>query len=229
MSQKVAMNALLAGKPTHPMHTDNGNSLSTMRISGVVAHHMAGSLAGTDAWFGMSLAQRNAAFEKAHIKAGGKGLPPTAFRSGAHFGIGRHGELHSYRLPPMIAYHAGVTDRTRIPNCKAARKTGGEWENPNQHLIGIEHETNENGMLAPVAYLMSAALISVLAVVFNFVVDEYSFCGHSQLANTACPGKIDLKALLAGARTEYESLAPTVTKHDELGQLATRMIGFARV
>jgi|HubBroStandDraft_2_1064218.scaffolds.fasta_scaffold124695_1 N-acetylmuramoyl-L-alanine amidase len=131
----------------------------------IVIHIMAGTAAGTDAWFGDPKAQVS-----------------------AHYGITKTGEIHQYVKEVDTAYHAGIhgADFARATAQVVKDRPG---VNPNQYSIGIEHE-GQAGDVWPEAMLRaSRALVKQCATTWNIPLDRYHVVGHHEIyPGHSCPG-----------------------------------------
>ncbi len=118
----------------------------------IVIHIMAGTLTGTDSWFGTSASEVS-----------------------AHYGIGHNGEIHQYVDERNVAWQAG---RVSGPTFKLS-KLG---VNPNLYTIGIEHEGMDLSKDGTQAQLeASAALIRDICIRWAIPMDRDHIIGHYQV------------------------------------------------
>jgi N-acetylmuramoyl-L-alanine amidase len=138
----------------------------------IVIHIMAGSLAGTDAWFNDQRAKVS-----------------------AHYGIGTGGLLHQYVKETDTAFHAGVVDQ---PSWGLLRP----GVNPNFYTIGVEHEGSGAGPWPwPAAQLAASfSLVSDIARRWNIPTDTSHIIPHHFIRRSKlCPGvAFDLVGYVAG-------------------------------
>ena len=137
--------------PASPTNYTRGRDGSP--ITGIVLHVMDGTLTGTDAWF---------ANPKAKVSA--------------HYGVGRHGEIHQYVDEADTAWHAG------------------DW-GVNLSTIGIEHEGRQNGgtpYWAPTLeqLLASVRLAASICHRHGIAPDPDTLLRHSEINpdHALCPG-----------------------------------------
>lgn len=137
----------------------------------IVIHVMAGTLAGTDAWF----------------------QNPKA-KVSAHYGVSATA-IHQYVKEEDRAYHAGVVTN---PSAKIVLARPGE--NPNSYSIGIEHEGSAETPWSPELYAQSARLVADVAKRWNIPLDRDHVIGHHEIyAVKPCPGQCDLARLVKEA------------------------------
>lgn len=137
----------------------------------VVMHVMAGTLAGTDAWFN----------------------DPRA-KVSAHYGIGKKGEIHQYVSENMKAWHAGVVSNPKVPLLKNA---AGVWVNPNEWTIGIEHEGTGTAESPLALYISSARLLADICKRWSIPLDRQHVLLHRELYGVKpCPGVLDVDLIL---------------------------------
>lgn len=118
----------------------------------IVIHIMAGTLAGTDSWFGSP---------KSKVSA--------------HYGIGKKGETHQYVSEGDTAWHAG---RVSNPSFKLYKKD----VNPNLYTIGIEHEGEDlSKEITAEQKAASAILIADICKRYNIPIDRDHIIGHYQV------------------------------------------------
>lgn len=146
----------------------------------IVIHLMAGSLAGTDAWFLTAPEKRN---------NGG-------FASSAHYGIGKLGQVHQYVKDEDRAYHAG---RVQWPSTPVLALHPGV--NPNDFTIGIEHEGQLDDDWTEEMIQASAALIADICARWSIPCDRAHIAKHHEIfAPKPCPGpKCPMDDLVARA------------------------------
>lgn len=134
------------------------------RAEAIVIHIMAGSLRGTDAWFGSSISSVS-----------------------AHYGIGKDGAIHQYVHEEDTAFHAGIVDNpswTRI-----RRSASGAFVNPNFYTIGIEHEGFPGQQWPAAQKDASAALIAEVSVRWSIPLDRQHVITHHEIRRMkSCPG-----------------------------------------
>lgn len=137
----------------------------------IVIHLMAGTLAGTDAWF----------------------ADPRS-KVSAHYGVGKKGQVHQYVNEEDTAYHAGLVDR---PTCPLI----GTRSNPNLYTVGIEHEGRGDEPWTEEMYQASASLIGRVARRWGIPVNTRHVIPHRAIrASKTCPGYgVDLHRLIAMA------------------------------
>jgi len=146
------------------------------RVLALVDHIMAGTLAGTDAWFN----NRDSG-------------------ASAHFGVGRYGQIHQYVDIENAAWHAGTVKNPSwpllIPDV-----------NPNLYTIGIEHEGQSGDVLSEAQYQATLALHRWLIGQFTLIPGPDTIIGHYRIdgINKArCPGPgFPWKRLLADLAKE---------------------------
>ena len=136
---------------------------------------MAGSLTGTDSWFGDPVAKVS-----------------------AHFGIGKAGQVHQYVRVADTAYHAGVIDiqpGNVLPSILHGKG------NPNHWAIGIEHEGELSDDWTDEMVEASAKLLAWIAVTYTIVLDRDHILTHHQIKNSKpCPGpKAPIDQIIARA------------------------------
>ena len=202
---------ILRGKITNLAHADNYALLSVLNPEGVVLHHMAGTLSGTDTWFAMGRAQRQEANDRLWRQQKMAGSPPRAFVSSAHAGVGGIMTLDgltrisTYVPANRIAYHAGGALRP------------GVTRNPNTHMLGIEHESTPANAVAQ--EITSAIIIAVWSIRYVFAINEKTIVPHSALSNTASPGQLDVASITRRAA----ALAVTIRNDATLYERAMTM------
>ena len=134
------------------------------RPEAIVIHVMAGSLGGTDVWFGSPLSAVS-----------------------AHYGVGKKGEVRQYVQEADTAFHAGTVDR---PTWTGVRKSAtGGFVNPNFYTIGIEHEGFEGDEWPAAQRAASAELIAAIAARWNIPLDREHVIAHHEIRySKPCPG-----------------------------------------
>src|SRR5262245_1762102 len=130
----------------------------------IVIHIMEGSLSGTDEWF----------------------LSPKS-KVSAHYGVGRHGDIHQYVAEGDTAWHAG-----RVFNNTWKGKRDGV--SPNLNTIGIEHEGQADTEWTDEMYTASAKLLAEIANRWSIPLDRDHVVGHREIyGKKTCPGsKVNL-------------------------------------
>lgn len=143
-----------------PCASGNWRPGRAAKVQAIVLHLMAGTLVGTDHWFGTER---------------------PSFPSSAHYGIGKDGTVHQYVDVKDTAYHAGrVMNPTWHPPAEG---------NANAFSIGIEHEGFPSDVPTPELYRSSAALVAAICYVFGIPCDRAHICGHHELfSGKVCPG-----------------------------------------
>lgn len=129
------------------------------RPEAIVIHIMAGSLAGTDAWF-----------------------QNPASGVSTHYGIGKNGEIHQYVREEDTAFHAGTVDRPTW----ALIKPG---VNPNLYTIGLEHEGQPTDTWTEAMKATSALMVREIASRWQIPLDRNHVIGHYQIraSKPNCP------------------------------------------
>lgn len=151
------------------------------RIQALVIHIMEGGMNGTLAWF------RN----------------PVS-KVSAHYGVSRKGEVVQYVPDEDTAQHAGVVDH---PTAELVHENAGV--NPNLWTIGIEHEGMSAQEPSPVQMVTSAELVAHLCEKHGIPLDEKHVIPHRAIRSSkSCPGKIDVRQIIALARTASAPVAP---------------------
>lgn len=143
---------------------------------GIVLHIMAGTLAGTDAWFN----------------------DPHA-RASTHFGIGRNGAIHQYVDLNDTAYAHGIVETGYTSVVVKANEEINPDSSPNWYLIGIEHEGQSgDGMTNAMfdssthlsAWLFQDVILPMQSVTAA-TVDRDHVIGHYEISPKSrpnCPG-----------------------------------------
>ena len=154
---------------------------------GICIHLMQGTLIGTDNWFGSATAQVS-----------------------AHYGIGKQGQIHQYVKEDDRAYHAGRMDPDPPTLALLAANPG---VNPNDILIGIEHEGFVDEAWPDEMIEASARLIADIAQRWLIPLDfDHVVRHHDIYAPKACPGPLaPMDALLAKAKSYYTADGPQTT------------------
>lgn len=98
-------------RPIHHNYTKGG---MTRPLHGLVLHIEEGTEAGTRAWFNMTKAERQAAFDAEWEKRGKKGKKLKAYASSAHFGNPKHGLLEQFVDTDDQAWAQGTGNRDWI-------------------------------------------------------------------------------------------------------------------
>jgi N-acetyl-anhydromuramyl-L-alanine amidase AmpD len=134
------------------------------RPEAIVIHIMAGSLRGTDLWFGN-----------------------PASSVSAHYGVGKDGTVHQYVREEDTAFHAGTVDR---PLWTSIKKTAaGTFVNPNYYTIGIEHEGFPDDDWTAAMQASSVALIAEIAARWQIPIDRDHIVRHHEIRLAKpCPG-----------------------------------------
>lgn len=128
---------------------------------GVVIHLMDGSLTGTDSWFNN----------------------PTAQVS-AHYGIGKTGQVHQYVREEDRAFHAGRVQDPTFPLLNEYPDI-----NPNDYLIGIEHEGTVDDEWSTDMVQASAELLAQICKRWNIPCNRDHVARHHEIfAPKPCPG-----------------------------------------
>lgn len=188
--QVKAVADILSAPLNTPAHPDNW-SRTRIQPRGIILHHMAGSIAGTDSWFRSGRVQRQAELDKRWNERGQKGPRPVAFVSSAHIGLGGAATINNLvRISTYVnltstSFHAGGA---LLPHVTV---------NPNTRMLGIEHETNprhENTQIDT-----SAIVCALLAEVFKFTINESTVLGHNQVARTECPARLNVAVIRSRA------------------------------
>jgi len=131
----------------------------------IVIHIMAGTAAGTEAWFDNPEAQVS-----------------------SHYGITKTGEIHQYVKETDTAYHTGIhgTDFARATAQVVKDRPN---VNPNQYSIGIEHEGQAGDVWPDAMLRASRALVKQCAATWNIPLDRYHVVGHHEIYfGHTCPG-----------------------------------------
>lgn len=156
----------------------------------VVIHLTAGGM--PDGWFGMGLAQRQAAFNaQAAAQARSTGRPVTPIHaevSSANFGVSKFGERKMYVKEADTAFHAGISPRLAqlYPPTVPWYTLGMDV---NAASFGIEHEGVEADIWPDAQVRASAELIAALATRYNIPIDRTHVVGHHEIwAGHTCPG-----------------------------------------
>lgn len=118
----------------------------------VVLHIMAGTLAGTDTWFGK-----------------------TSSQVSSHYGIGADGTIHQYVDEKDTAWANG---RVSNPTSTIVKSKGG---NPNQYSISIEHEGNDLSKQPNAEIEASAALVADICSRWGIPIDREHIIGHYEI------------------------------------------------
>jgi len=142
-----------------------------LRPTAVILHVMAGSLSGTDAWFGEAASQVS-----------------------AHYGIGSKGEIHQYVEEKYKAWHAGNVASPTVP---LPVNLGGKVINPNEWTIGIEHEGSGVEEFPLSLYISSARLLRTICLRWTIPLDAKHVLLHREIyAVKTCPGMLDRELIL---------------------------------
>lgn len=162
-------------------HQDNWQRSRLAPIDSICMHLMDGTLLGTDAWFRMSILERQASFDRSRTKI-------IAAPSSAHYGIGARGERHQYVRDTDTAYHAGPVHN---PTWKLYSQRVGN----NSRSIGIEHEGrvkiggNLSVPLPELEIAASAELVAMLCRLYKIPCDREHIYGHHEVYSLkTCPG-----------------------------------------
>lgn len=134
------------GSPNH----QKGRGGETPKI--VVLHVMAGTLAGTDAWF----------------------QNPKSLVS-SHYGIGLDGTVHQYVAETDTAWANG---RALNPTSAIVKAKGG---NPNAYSISIEHEGNDLSKGTTAQWDASRAIIDEICERWKIPKDREHVIGHYEI------------------------------------------------
>jgi N-acetyl-anhydromuramyl-L-alanine amidase AmpD len=143
------------------------------RPESIVIHIMEGTLAGTDSWF------RN-----------------RESKVSAHYGVGKHGEVHQYVRESDSAWHAG------------RKSADAPWQllkpgvNPNYYTVGIEHEGKADTRWTDEMYSSSAQLIKEISLRWAIPIDRSHVIGHRKIYTVkTCPGsRVSLARLIREAK-----------------------------
>jgi N-acetyl-anhydromuramyl-L-alanine amidase AmpD len=134
------------------------------RPEAIVIHIMAGSLAGTDSWFGSPVSSVS-----------------------AHYGVGKNGEIHQYVQEEDTAFHAGTVDRPSWASIK--RTPAGQIVNPNFYTLGIEHEGFPDDDWPAAQQAASVAVIAEMAARWRIPLDRQHVILHHEIRQSKpCPG-----------------------------------------
>lgn len=173
--------------------------LSPYQPEAIVIHIMAGSLRGTDLWFGSPVSSVS-----------------------AHYGIGKLGEVHQYVKEEDTAFHAGTVDRPSWAGIK--RTAAGVIANPNYYTIGIEHEGQEDDDWPEPQRAASAAMIAQIAGRWSIPLDRAHVIGHHEIRQSKpCPGSTaPLDELIARAIVQKAGVAAAAGKVTALSNLNVR-------
>lgn len=162
-------------------HRDHYQAGRLGKIDSICLHLMDGTLLGTDGWFRMGVAERQAQFDKNKMKL-------IAKPSSAHYGIGLAGELHQYVMEADTAYHAGNVHNPTWPLYSPKVST-------NARAMGIEHAGRagkDGNLTAPMPELQLAAsveLVARLCRVYHIPCDRAHIFGHREVYSLkSCPG-----------------------------------------
>jgi len=135
---------------------------------GIVIHLMAGTLIGTDTWFLTTPEKRDE--------------PPSS----AHYGVGKEGQIHQYVKEEDRAFHAG---RLNPQPPTLALLLQFRNTNPNNFLIGIEHEGQLEDEWPEAMIEASAALIAEICQRWDIPIDRTHIVGHHEIfSDKPCPG-----------------------------------------
>ena len=130
----------------------------------IVIHIMAGSLRGTDTWFGSPVSSVS-----------------------AHYGVGKDGTIHQYVHEEDTAFHAGTVDNPSWTGIR--RNAAGGFINPNFYTIGIEHEGFPDQQWPPAQIDASAALIAEVGTRWSIPLDRQHVIMHHEIRRIKpCPG-----------------------------------------
>ncbi|MGI8546207.1 MAG: N-acetylmuramoyl-L-alanine amidase [Gemmatimonadaceae bacterium] len=144
------------------------------RPRAIVVHIMQGSLSSVDNFFNNPHPQ-----------------PPDKPVS-AHYGIGRHGEIHQYVAEADTAWHAGRVSDPKWPGLMPG-------VNPNLYAIGIEHEGFTGEPWTSAMYESSAWLIAQIANRWSIEISAANIIRHADIyaVKAFCPGTgVDLPTLI---------------------------------
>ena len=137
------------------------------KISHLVLHIMDGTLAGTDAWFGLRQSSVS-----------------------AHYGIGKNGEVHQYVPDEVVAWHAG--NRDLAPGVVVPPGNPNDWSIGIEHE-GRGTDTS----LPDALYESSAQLVAMLCKKYAIPPDEQHVLLHRELyTKKTCPGCLDRSRIL---------------------------------
>lgn len=127
----------------------------------IVNHIMAGSLAGTDAWFSNQTS-----------------------RVSSHFGVGKNGEIHQYVDLANPAWANGVVNKPNWPLLIPG-------VNPNYYTVSIEHEGYSGDIMLEAQYQSTLALHRWLIETLGIPVTRDNIIGHYRIDSvnkSMCPG-----------------------------------------
>lgn len=178
---------------------------------GLVLHIMEGTLEGCASWFNTPPA----------------GRPPGSGPSSTHFGVGKDGRIWQFVALGDAAYAHGSVE---TPEPQATRLVRENWGvNPNDFLIGIEHEGKSGDAMTALQFDASTRLAAWLfATVLlpggasGVAVDRDHVLRHGEISprtRSGCPGYPEqtIAAYINRVRELLESAppAPPVDPHAE--------------
>lgn len=150
----------------------------------IVLHIMAGTLAGTDAWF----------------------VDPRS-RVSTHYGIGKDGTVHQYVDVTEAAWGNGRVS----PGAPWPMLADFPGVSPNLYTISIEHEGEADEPWTEPMMMASAKLVGTLSSVFRIPLARPFIAGHREIfTGKTCPGWImdHVDDLLSVARAWVDQEAP---------------------
>ncbi len=116
----------------------------------------------------------------------------------AHYGVARDGSIVQYVQESEVAYHAG-----RVDSPTATIVLDRPGQNPNDFLLGIEHEGDGTEDLTDAQRASSVALIQDICRRYSIPIDRTHIVGHHEIFSLKkCPDKIDVDRLVADAAAE---------------------------
>jgi hypothetical protein len=159
----------------------------SQKVVGIVIHTEVGTQAGSYAWFNN----------------------PKAYAS-AHYNIGLNGSIWQHVSENDRSWHAG--NKYGVTS-KLVKSKGG---NPNDYLIGIEHEDRGNWRDAKrtsAMYEASGWLVAQIQKRYKFSLDRVRIIGHREIdSRKGCPGGLDLNKIIAIAKKYLKPPPPPPPK-----------------
>lgn len=110
----------------------------------------------------------------------------------AHYGVAKDGSIRQYVSEDCVAYHAG-----RVDHPTAQIVIDRPTINPNDYMIGIEHEGDGTQEMTVLQRTASTQLIKDICIRNKIPIDRYHIVGHHEIYQPkTCPGGISVDALV---------------------------------
>jgi N-acetyl-anhydromuramyl-L-alanine amidase AmpD len=127
----------------------------------------------------------------------------------AHYGVGKDGSIDKYVPTTSAAWHCGI-----VANPTAQIYKDNAPANPNDYMVGIEHEGQTGDVMPEAQYQATLWLHRRLSQAYNIPVDRYHIIGHCELDSR--PSDQGGRAQCPGSGFPWDRLMADLTTIDDV-------------